>query len=122
MRSCCYAAGGGAAADMAAFNSIEVVGAIVAAPVPVVTGIVHAHDTTAADLVAHTTTPTPTAAASWVLASNRHSQDQAIQAALVAQQRQASSMPAKLNTISPRSRGQAWMHRLIVSEVARICS
>lgn len=86
--------GGGTTTDLAAFNSIEVIDAIINAAVSVVTGIGHAHDSTAADLVAHTSTATPTAAAAWVLAVNRRSQEQADQAALVIQQRQARQLAA----------------------------
>ncbi|MDQ3604603.1 MAG: exodeoxyribonuclease VII large subunit, partial [Gemmatimonadota bacterium] len=57
------ARGGGSRSDLQAFDSDEVVAAIRACDVPVVTGIGHAPDTTLADQVADLACATPTAAA-----------------------------------------------------------
>ena len=57
------ARGGGARTDLLAFDAEEVARAIVAMPVPVVTGIGHEIDRSVADEVAHTAAKTPTAAA-----------------------------------------------------------
>lgn len=61
------ARGGGAATDLAAFDSELVARAIAAAGKPVITGIGHEVDRSVADEVAHTAAKTPTAAAQHVI-------------------------------------------------------
>lgn len=60
--------GGGATADLAAFDTAAVARAIVTSRVPVVVAVGHAIDRSVADHVAHTSLPTPTAAADWIVA------------------------------------------------------
>ena len=55
--------GGGAASDLSAFDAAPVATAIAVSPVPIILGVGHATDRTIADLTAHTSVATPTAAA-----------------------------------------------------------
>ena len=59
--------GGGAKADLAAFDAEAIARAIAAAPVPVLTGLGHEIDRAVADEVAHTSLKTPTACAAWLV-------------------------------------------------------
>jgi exodeoxyribonuclease VII large subunit len=63
------ARGGGAATDLAAFDSELVARAIATAAKPIITGIGHETDRAVADEVAHTAAKTPTAAAQHVVAT-----------------------------------------------------
>lgn len=59
--------GGGARADLVAFDSAEVATAIARCASPVIVAVGHTTDHTVADRVAHTSLPTPTAAADWIV-------------------------------------------------------
>ncbi|MFT3926736.1 MAG: exodeoxyribonuclease VII large subunit [Myxococcales bacterium] len=73
------ARGGGGAEDLWAFNDENVARAIVAARVPVVTGIGHEVDTTIADLVADVRAATPSNAAEVTVPQHRELEDQLAQ-------------------------------------------
>jgi len=64
--------GGGAQTDFLIFDNYELNRAIAKFPVPVITGIGHQKNETIADLMAHTSTKTPTKAAEMLIAHNRH--------------------------------------------------
>ena len=59
--------GGGSTSDLNCFNAYGLCAAIAHMPLPVITGIGHDKDQSVADLVAHTTLKTPTAAAGWLV-------------------------------------------------------
>lgn len=61
--------GGGSQSDLECFNNYELAYIITQFPLPVITGIGHERDVSIADLVAHTSVKTPTAAASFLIDS-----------------------------------------------------
>lgn len=63
--------GGGAQTDFLLFDNYLVGQAIARFPIPIITGIGHQHNTSIADLMAHTQTKTPTEAAAFMIAHNR---------------------------------------------------
>ena len=67
--------GGGARTDLAAFDSELIARAIAASGVPVFTGIGHEIDSSIADVVAHTSSKTPTACAAQLVAHARRFHD-----------------------------------------------
>lgn len=63
--------GGGAQTDLLMFNDYLIGKAIARFPIPVITGIGHLKNETIADLMAHTSTKTPTQAAEYIIDHNR---------------------------------------------------
>jgi len=68
--------GGGAKTELAIFDSPQVLDAIASSPIPLVVGVGHSTDTTAADLVCFASLPTPSTAADWLIARRQHAQRQ----------------------------------------------
>jgi exodeoxyribonuclease VII large subunit len=64
--------GGGAQMDFLIFDNYELNRAIAKFPVPIITGIGHQKNETIADLMAHTSTKTPTKVAEMLIAHNRN--------------------------------------------------
>ncbi|OLY94591.1 exodeoxyribonuclease VII large subunit [Cnuella takakiae] len=64
--------GGGAQTDFLVFDQFELCRRVAKLPFPVITGIGHQKDETIADLLAKTSTKTPTKAAEFIIAHNRH--------------------------------------------------
>ena len=67
--------GGGAQTDFLIFDNYELNRAIAKFPIPVITGIGHQKNETIADLMAHTSTKTPTKVAELLIAHNRNFED-----------------------------------------------
>lgn len=81
--------GGGSAVDLSPFDSEPVARAIVECPLPVIVAVGHASDTHLADLVAHHSVPTPSAAAEWFNDRRSHAHHRAAAMALRVTQAQA---------------------------------
>jgi exodeoxyribonuclease VII large subunit len=64
--------GGGSRLDLAGFDNYNIGYHIATCPIPVFTGIGHEIDNTVADIVAHTSVKTPTAAADFLVEFNLH--------------------------------------------------
>jgi len=64
--------GGGARTKLALFDTPGLLTTISGSPVPIIVAVGHAIDETAADLVCHTSLPTPSAAAAWLIDRRRH--------------------------------------------------
>lgn len=67
--------GGGSQTDFLIFDNYELSRAIAKFPIPVITGIGHQKNETIVDLMAHSSTKTPTKAAELILAHNRNFED-----------------------------------------------
>ncbi|KAA8485014.1 exodeoxyribonuclease VII large subunit [Arcticibacter tournemirensis] len=102
--------GGGAQTDFLLFNDYTVGRAIARFPIPVITGIGHQKNETIADLMAHTSTKTPTQAAEFIIAHNRKFEEDllGLQKRLVIKLQQ---------TISGQSRALALLHSLTVNYI-----
>ena len=62
--------GGGSKADLSSFDNYNIAATIASLEIPVLTGIGHDIDETVADIVAHTSLKTPTAAADFIIDHN----------------------------------------------------
>lgn len=68
--------GGGATADLGAFDSLALAEHVANFPLPVITGIGHERDDTIIDLIAHTRLKTPTAVADFLIEHQRQELEQ----------------------------------------------
>ena len=100
--------GGGAAATLAAFDAEPVARAIARCAVPVVVAVGHASDRSVADVVAHTSVPTPTAAAAWLVDRHRahEATESAKAAADVAAQERAETERVRQESQAVAARGE----------------
>ncbi|MHB0988317.1 MAG: exodeoxyribonuclease VII large subunit [Bellilinea sp.] len=116
------ARGGGSLEDLWAFNDERVVRAIVACPVPIITGIGHETDFTLADFAADLRAPTPTGAAVLAtpdavdlraaLGSDLLHLDSAMSALLTSSRRDSADMEMRLTRLSPQRKVQEDRQRL----------
>ena len=67
--------GGGAQTDFLIFDNYHIGRAVARFPIPIITGIGHQKNETIADLMAHTSTKTPTKAAEFIIEHNRRYED-----------------------------------------------
>ncbi|HEV2069598.1 MAG TPA: exodeoxyribonuclease VII large subunit [Acidimicrobiales bacterium] len=100
--------GGGAAATLAAFDAEPVARAIARCTVPVVVAVGHASDRSVADVVAHTSVPTPTAAAAWLVDRHRahEATESAKAAADVAARERAETERVRQESLAVAARGE----------------
>jgi exodeoxyribonuclease VII large subunit len=82
--------GGGSKVDFLAFDHYVLAKAVARFPIPVITGLGHHRDVSIVDMMAHTSTKTPTKAAEWIVANNRSFEEEVerIQKALVIRSQQ----------------------------------
>lgn len=67
--------GGGAKTDFVVFDNYLLARAVAKFPIPIITGIGHHKDVSIVDMMAHTSTKTPTKAAEFIVAINRQFED-----------------------------------------------
>jgi len=71
--------GGGAQSDFLIFDNYELSRAVAKFPIPIITGIGHQKNETIVDLMAHTSTKTPTKAAELIIAHNKSFEESLVQ-------------------------------------------
>ena len=67
--------GGGAKTDFLAFDTYRLARTVARFPIPIITGIGHHKDVSITDMMAHTSTKTPTKAAEFIISHNRQFED-----------------------------------------------
>jgi len=68
--------GGGARTDFLVFDSYRLARTVARFPIPIITGIGHHKDVSIVDMMAHTSTKTPTKAAEFIISHNRAFEEQ----------------------------------------------
>lgn len=71
--------GGGSKSDFLVFNTYSLSRAVAKFPIPIITGLGHQNDISIVDLMAHTSTKTPTKTAEYIIAHNKSFEDAVIQ-------------------------------------------
>ncbi|WP_435354251.1 exodeoxyribonuclease VII large subunit [Emticicia sp. SJ17W-69] len=71
--------GGGSKSDFLVFNTYALSRAVAKFPIPIITGLGHQNDISIVDLMAHTSTKTPTKTAEFIIAHNKSFEDALIQ-------------------------------------------
>lgn len=100
--------GGGAQLDFLIFDNYELNRAIAKFPIPVITGIGHQKNETIADLMAHSSTKTPTKAAEMLIAHNRNFEE-----GMMALQQQVLIKTFQL--LSHHKEQLAWLNQVTIS-------
>ena len=100
--------GGGAAADLYGFESLNLARAGACCPIPGITGIGHERDETVIDFVAHTRLKTPTAVAAFLIEQRRNEVD------LVAE------LEARLYTSAQRFLSREEQNLLVLTQQLRL--
>ena len=105
--------GGGAQVDFLVFDHFEICSRIARLPFPVITGIGHQKDETISDMMAKTSTKTPTRAAEFIIAHNRKFEDSILNL--------RNNMVIKIQTmLFTRNRELSWSNSLIVNKTKDI--
>lgn len=93
--------GGGAKTDFVVFDTYRLARAIARFPIPIITGIGHHKDVSICDMMAHTSTKTPTKAAEFIIAHNRKFEDTIInsqKAVIIKAQQMLANAKQKVNS------------------------
>lgn len=119
--------GGGADTDFLIFDNYHVGLAIARFPVPVITGIGHQKNVTIADMMAHTSTKTPTKAAEFIIGHNRNFEEQLvrIRSALVIRvqqlmQQRVNALTSCTHRITNGSRQLVYDQRDLLQQMTRL--
>ena len=102
--------GGGAQLDFLIFDNYELNRAIAKFPIPVITGIGHQKNETIADLMAHTSTKTPTKAAEMLIAHNRNFEESILSA-------QQQMLIKTFQLLSHHKEQLGWLNQVTINSV-----